>query len=186
MAYKAFDRVVASFRFKAALPYIRTQARVCDIGCGLDARFLKWARSRISFGVGLDRQIAQRNQEGVPILLSDITRGLPVCSDYFDHAVMLAVLEHLREPFQVLREAFRILAPGGSLVMTWPHAAVDPILKVLHRIGLISDEMESQAHVARIPLDQLLAMLRKIGFERFIHRRFELGLNNLLVAHKPR
>ena len=186
MAYKAFDRLVASFRFKAALSYIQTQARVCDIGCGLDARFLKCARSRISFGVGLDRQFGQRNPDGVSILLADVTRGLPLCSDYFDHAVMLAVLEHLREPFQVLREAFRILAPGGSLVMTWPHAVVDPMLNVLHRIGLISDEMESQAHVPRIPLDQLLAMLHEIGFELFIHRRFELGLNNLLVAHKPR
>ena len=70
-------------------------------------------------------------------------------------------------------------------MMTWPNAAVDPILSVLRRIGAISKEMESDKHQPRIPVDRLLVLLRGTGFERFLHRRFEFGLNNLLVAHKP-
>jgi hypothetical protein len=69
--------------------------------------------------------------------------------------------------------------------MTWPNAAVDPILDVLHKIGVVSEEMESEKHEQRVPLDKLQAMLREIGFERFTHRTFEFGLNNLMVAHKP-
>jgi SAM-dependent methyltransferase len=119
------------------------------------------------------------------VVLCDITQGLPIATGRFDHAVMLAVLEHLRQPERVLEEAHRILAPGGSLIMTWPNAAVDPLLRVLHRIGVVSDEMESDQHEQRIPVDCLLASLRGIGFDRFMHRTFELGLNNLLVAYKP-
>jgi 2-polyprenyl-3-methyl-5-hydroxy-6-metoxy-1,4-benzoquinol methylase len=109
---------------------------------------------------------------------------LPVESGQFDHVVMLAVLEHLREPESVLREAYRILAPGGSLILTWPAAMVDPLLKVLHGLGLVSDEMESDEHQKRIPVETLRAMLQRIGFEKFFHERFELGLNNLMVASR--
>jgi hypothetical protein len=61
---------------------------------------------------------------------------------------------------------------------------VDPILNVLHRLHLVSDEMESNEHQKRIPVDALQQMLRGIGFQKFIHRRFELGLNNLMVAFR--
>jgi ubiquinone/menaquinone biosynthesis C-methylase UbiE len=84
----------------------------------------------------------------------------------------------------VLREAYRILAPGGSLILTWPSEMVDPILKVLHGLGLVSDEMESDEHQTRIPTQTLRTMLQRIGFQKFVHERFEFGLNNLLVASR--
>jgi ubiquinone/menaquinone biosynthesis C-methylase UbiE len=98
---------------------------------------------------------------------------------------MLAVLEHIADPSTMLTEIFRILVPGGSLIMTWPQPLVDPILGFLSRAGMVSGEMESDHHQPRIPLDRLEAMLRKIGFREFKHRKFELGMNNLLVSWKP-
>jgi 2-polyprenyl-3-methyl-5-hydroxy-6-metoxy-1,4-benzoquinol methylase len=184
MAYTTFDRFVAWCRFRAARPHVRRGARVCDIGCGLEARFLDWLGPHLSFAVGVDYQ-ASHSRNGPPVVFSDITKGLPIKSAQFDHAVMLATVEHLAHPKVVLRETYRILAPGGSLIMTWPNAAVDPILHVLHRIGLVSQEMESEKHERRIPLGELQTMLRDIGFTRIEHRTFELGLNNLMVAHKP-
>jgi hypothetical protein len=68
--------------------------------------------------------------------------------------------------------------------MTWPSAMVDPILDFLHSLHLISDEMESDEHQKRIPVETLQQMLQRIGFQKFIHRRFELGLNNLMVAFR--
>jgi len=183
MGYTAFDRLVAWRRYRAVRPHIREGARVCDIGCGLDARFLQWLGPHISRAIGLDCQL-ERHTARVAVVFSDITTGLPLKSAQFDHAVMLAVLEHLTEPEDVLREAHRVLVSGGSLIMTWPNAAVDPILGVLHRIGLVSDEMESQKHQRRVPVAELQAMLRGIGFERFTYRTFEFGLNNLMVAYK--
>jgi hypothetical protein len=50
---------------------------------------------------------------------------------------------------------------------------------------VVSEEMESEEHKPRLPLDQLQGLLREIGFVRFEHRTFEWGLNNLMVAHKP-
>jgi ubiquinone/menaquinone biosynthesis C-methylase UbiE len=184
MAYTAFDRFVAQWRFRAAFPYIRPKSRVCDIGCGLDAQFLRWARARIVYGVGLDYQVSDSEAKDIPIVRCDISRSLPLRDSFFDHAVMLAVLEHLGDPTATLKETFRILAPGGSLILTWPDQAVDPLLNLLHRVHLISDAMESQKHERRLPMGDLLSLLRGIGFGRLIHRTFELGVNNLLVAVK--
>jgi ubiquinone/menaquinone biosynthesis C-methylase UbiE len=184
MSYTSFDRFVAWLRFRAAQPHIRPQTQVCDIGCGLEAAFLGRLRGHIRYGVGLDYQVAVGREPGTPFVLANITQSLPVQSEQFDHAVMLAVFEHLRQPEQVLREINRILRPGGSLVLTWPSAAIDPLLDVLHRVRIVSDEMESGEHQPRISVPDLIAMLRRAGFVRFEHRRFEFGLNNLMVAHK--
>ena len=93
-------------------------------------------------------------------------------------------LWNLTEPEKVLREAYRVIAPEGSLILTWPSAMVDPILRVLHTLHLVSDEMESEEHQKRIPVETLQQMLHRIGFQKFIHRHFELGLNNLMVAFR--
>jgi ubiquinone/menaquinone biosynthesis C-methylase UbiE len=133
-------------------------------------------------GVGVDDQVEEGVRGRWQRVRTDLRSPLPFPDGHFDHVVMLAVLEHLTEPEKVLREAYRILAPEGSLILTWPSAMVDPILRVLHALHLVSDEMESDEHQKRIPVEALQQMLLRIGFQKFIHRRFEFGLNNLMVA----
>jgi len=186
MGYTLFDRFLAWCRFREALPHVRPLARVCDIGCGMEARFLDYARERIGFGVGIDDRIAATASTGRSLIRGDITQGLPFRSACFDHVVLLAVLEHLNQPRPVLAEIFRILTPGGSLIMTWPAAAIDPLLHVLERVGVVCKELGIQEHQPRIPLPLLRSMLGEIGFTGSRHRTFEFGLNNLLVCYKSR
>jgi len=182
MSYTSLDQFIARIRFRAAYPHIRKGSRVCDLGCGLDAAFLDFAAECIAEGVGVDDQVRDGGSRRWQRVRADIRAALPLESGRFDHVVMLAVLEHLADPEPVLREAHRILAPGGSLILTWPSEMVDPILKVLHGLRLVSDEMESDKHQKRIPVGTLQQMLHRIGFTDFLHYTFELGLNNLLVA----
>ena len=184
MAYTRIDRFIARMRFRAAYPHIRNNSRVCDLGCGLEAAFLDYAADRIAFGAGVDDQLDDSVGGRWQRVRADLRAELPFPAGRFDHVAMLAVLEHLTEPEPLLREAHRVLAPGGSLIMTWPASAVDSILGVLRKLRLISDEMESDEHQKRIPVEELEQMLERIGFQRFVHRRFELGLNNLLIATK--
>ena len=182
MAYTGIDRFIALQRFRAAYPHIRRGSRVCDLGCGLGTAFLDFAGERIAYGVGLDDQLKEASSGRWERIRGDLRSALPFPPGHFDHVAMLAVLEHLTDPGPILREVHRILAPGGSLILTWPAAAVDPILKILHTLRFISDEMESDEHQERIPVKSLRQMLEEIGFEKFLHRRFEFGLNNLMVA----
>jgi len=45
-------------------------------------------------------------------------RGLPFASGHFDRVVMSLVLSYLEEPLDTLSEIWRVLAPGGTLVMS--------------------------------------------------------------------
>lgn len=184
MPYTGIDHFIARMRFRAAYPYIKPGSRVCDLGCGLEAAFLDYAADRIATGVGVDDQVEDGVRGRWQRVRADLRSPLPLPDESFDHVVMLAVLEHLTEPEKVLREAHRILAFGGSLIMTWPSSMVDPILRVLHGLHLVSDEMESDEHQKRIPVKTLQEMLQRIGFQKFIHRGFEFGLNNLMVAFR--
>ena len=184
MAYTPFDRFVAWCRFRAITPHIRFQSRVCDIGCGAGAPFLQHVESRLSSGIGLDEYAGESTKEKITVVRANITVRLPLEGGQFDHVTMLAVLEHLKEPKNVLAEAHRLLRPGGSLIMTWPSSLVDPILEVLTRIGLVNNELGFDQHQPRIPVAKLREMLKDMGFTKIENGKFEFGLNNWLVAHK--
>jgi ubiquinone/menaquinone biosynthesis C-methylase UbiE len=184
MPYTGIDHFIARMRFRAAYAHIRPGSRVCDLGCGLEAAFLDYASDRITVGVGVDDQVEDGVRGRWQHVRADLRAPLPFPEGHFDHVVMLAVLEHLTEPEKVLTNAYRVIAPQGSLILTWPSAMVDPILRVLHTLHLVSDEMESDEHQKRIPVETLQQMLERIGFQKFMHRRFEFGVNNLMVASR--
>src|SRR5260370_14071393 len=159
MSYTGLDHFIARQRFRAAYPHIRKGARVCDLGCGLEAAFLDFAAERIAYGVGVDDQVRDGAAGRWQRVRADIRAALPLESGQFDNVVMLAVLEHLVEPEPVLREAYRILAPGGSLILTWPSALVDPLFKGLHRLRLVSDGMKLHQHHSTVPTVALQQIL---------------------------
>jgi SAM-dependent methyltransferase len=47
--------------------------------------------------------------------------ALPFAAERFEVVLLVAVLEHTREPWQILAEARRVLKPGGRAVMVVPN-----------------------------------------------------------------
>lgn len=102
-------------------PWLET---IVDVGCsyGYATRFLK-AKAKNVVGIDPNEEyvsVASRRYPEIEFrtAYADDT-GLPDAS--VDAVVMLDVLEHVPSEKKTLDEIFRILKPGGTLIITTPH-----------------------------------------------------------------
>jgi SAM-dependent methyltransferase len=115
--------------------------------------------------------------EGLRYLRHDIEEPLPFPDATFEVVVSREGIEHLLAPYRFLREACRVLAPGGTLVVTTPNImSVDGRLKFFltgyfpkfrdmlnDREGL--RRQEYQGHVSPIYFWQLVTVLERFGLQ---------------------
>jgi len=109
---------------------------------------------------------------------------MPQTCHPFDVIAMLAVLEHF-PPAQYSKLAdgiYRLLRPGGLLVITVPSAAVDEILRWLLKLHLIHGMSLEEHHGYEV--DDTPGIFPEPKFKLIVHRKFQLGLNNLLVFQR--
>jgi len=186
------ERFLARLRHRAALalmPAPAPGAAILDIGCGAWPVLLLETRYDRKFG--LDPLAG--TVPGVPpgIEMKALRLAGPVTLPYPDGAfvcvVSLAVLEHLDQGSlpSLAAEIRRVLAPGGRVVITTPHAVADPLLHALARMGLASRE-EIEEHQTLFRRRDLRALLLAGGFPEAGVRvgSFLLGLNIVALADK--
>jgi len=114
-------------------PYLRISAdsRILDLGSGVGSFVVECRRRGLrAFGLEPDRigqgakitsiQIARRRLVA-PAFVSGVGEGLPFPDASFDLVVMNQVIEHVREQSTVLREAARVLRPGGAIYIACPN-----------------------------------------------------------------
>jgi SAM-dependent methyltransferase len=98
---------------------------------------------------------------GVPLVQFDLTH-CPLPDAFADVVVLLNVLEHIEDDEAAIAELFRIVQPGGSVIIEVP--AGSSLFDVYDRVLL---------HHRRYNMSALLARLRRAGFR--IERRSHLG-----------
>lgn len=93
---------------------------VLDVGCGeMPYRQLILAQvARVNSYLGLDLPVSHGAGVKPDIEWDGITMPVPASS--MDSVILTEVLEHCPEPGRVLREASRVLRPGGLLFLTVP------------------------------------------------------------------
>lgn len=178
----AVDRFLQRWRIRVAAPYVSTGDRLLDIGC-YDGALIERVRPRISGAVGIDPLADAAERGGVTILKGAIPGDDRLDSESFDCVTMLATLEHVEDPVAVSRYCFRLLKPGGRLILTVPHALVDRIVHVMVRLRM-AHGMDFEAHHG-FDVRETEPTFARAGFRLVIKRVFELGLNRLYVFEKP-
>lgn len=93
------------------------RGRLVDIGCGTKPYTAMFA-PYVDEHVGVDHPDSPHALTSVDVLAS--AYDVPLEDAGFDTALMSEVLEHLEDPERGLREAFRLLRPGGTLILTTP------------------------------------------------------------------
>ncbi len=96
-----------------------------DVGCGAGPA-LRYLAVQGAQAVGLDHsryalQVAQEVAPAALVIVNDSTGGLPCASASADLMLLSELVEHVPDALPLLRECFRVLKPGGTIIITTPN-----------------------------------------------------------------
>ncbi|MDG4550497.1 MAG: methyltransferase domain-containing protein [Candidatus Contendobacter sp.] len=130
-------------RFAFGYEHLQDDTRILDFGCH-DAAFgrelLNYRRVQY-YGVDKNREAIARAPEG--LVVKELEFPLPFPDGDFDAVMIFEVLEHIADQDRVLRELFRVMKPGGMLLVSAPRRHIFTFLDLanfkfmfpaLHRI----------------------------------------------------
>lgn len=105
---------------------------ILDIGCGF-GEFCRIFFSRpVEYGIDInhkDLQIAQRTGCYTNLIHAD-ARKIPLKNNSIQTVLSISVLEHIAKREQVVQEAFRVLKPQGSFIITVPTTSMNDHLLI--------------------------------------------------------
>jgi SAM-dependent methyltransferase len=108
---------------RESIPY-RGEGRILDVGCGsgkllADLREQGWQVYGVDFSpVAVEYA---KNQNGLDVRLGDLFQA-GYQDGFFDVVMFNHSLEHVYNPLETLKEARRVLKPGGHLLISIPNA----------------------------------------------------------------
>jgi ubiquinone/menaquinone biosynthesis C-methylase UbiE len=181
------EPLLRQMRIRLVFPVIRQypDCTLLDIGCGWEARLLKAVEPFIGRGEGIDWKAPNLRTEKLFTRQVTLSDALPCPDDSFDIVTMLAVLEHLSHPKEIVGEIARVLKPGGRLILTVPSKAAKPVLEFLaYKVGFVS-EAEIRDHKCYYDRQLLTLLFADTALDIERHRYFQFGMNNYLVCRKP-
>jgi SAM-dependent methyltransferase len=132
--------------------------RILDIGCGTFPYFLAHTAFAEKFAIDqlpMPEPVAAGLQISSHALNLNEEPSLPFGDAFFRVVTLLAVVEHLSPDSMALlfREVFRVLQPGGRVIMTTPAAWSDGLLRMMARLRLVSaEEIEEHSFAYTLPL----------------------------------
>ena len=166
-----------AWRIKTVLPHV--SGRLLDIGCGAN----ELARRHGHGSLGVD--VFQWGD--VDLVVPD-TAKLPYDDGSFDTVSILAALNHIPNRGEVLKEAYRVLRPGGRMILTMIPPTISQVWHFLRR-PWDADQTErgmKDGEVWGLTPAAVNQLLTNAGFAVTTEKRFMLGINRLTIGEKPR
>lgn len=105
------------------LALIRAGRIYAEVGCGGGAVIRKVAETARVVGTDLSCLALNRTRAHSPAIPLFCAQGgaLPLQSNGFDGVYSFEVLEHIPDPWAMVREMIRIVKPGGFVLLSFPH-----------------------------------------------------------------
>jgi len=146
--------------------------RILEVGCagGMTGKTLREKGVEEIVGIEINEEVAQSgkcfyNQ----LIIGDIEKiNPPFENEHFDCILYGDILEHLVDPWRVLKEHHRFLKKRGTLICSIPNIRHYRIIKKLILKGrweYTKDGIMDRSHLRFFTLDSILKMLEEAGFE---------------------
>jgi SAM-dependent methyltransferase len=187
------EPILARWRARRAnnlIPAHLRAGRILDIGCGSYPYFLAHTAFREKFAVEqvpLPGQVTSELKIEFFNLNLNEKPALPFDAGFFSVVTLLAVVEHLNPNSMalLLRDIFRVLQPGGLVVLTTPAAWSDSLLRWMARLGLVSkEEINEHAYAYTLPLIGWYFGQAEFDMDKIKFGYFEFGMNMWATAEK--
>ncbi|MBI4174026.1 MAG: class I SAM-dependent methyltransferase [Candidatus Aenigmarchaeota archaeon] len=175
-----FFRVV---RNKKVAEHIPESAAMLDVGCGSDFYLLQSVGRKIRTGTGIDIAVRNLKKDNITIRKMKLDDRLPFKSGSFDVVTMIAFIEHLDKPKEMISEVRRVLRNGGRLIITTPMGRARPFWEALVKLGL-TEEKTTEDHKHYFTPKEIESLLTKNGFKIIVSENFEAGMNYIAVGQK--
>lgn len=160
-------------------PHLQAGSHLLEIGCGAGNLLLQ-ASVRGSYPVALD--LAMQSLTFVRSRLQEAKSGseapggfactqaigelLPLADGSFDCVLLSEVIEHLAAPHVSIREAARVLRPGGRLLVTTPnYRSFWPIMEWIVDLMDKAPKMAGEQHITRFYPSSLRKLLVESGLQ---------------------
>lgn len=158
-----------------------------DFGCGEEAGVLRDLATHYKKAIGFDGRVEDKElTEKISLRRANLNETVCLENNSVDVVICLAVLEHVLKPQVLLNEAYRVLRPGGTLLLTTPSWVAKPILEFLSYKLNIVDQREIEDHQRYFWKKELAEMFKIAGFQadNLLLKYFQFGCNNFVLAKK--
>ncbi len=168
-------------RVHQVLPHL--QGRILDFGCGV-GELARFVGPDSYVGVDIDAESLAAARQRFP--RHYFTMKMEKWEE-FDHIVMLAVLEHIVEPLELLKRLKMLLKPAGEVLLTTPH----PVAKGIHNWGAklhLFNRAAQEEHEQLLDRRGIEKIALAAGLEILHYQRFLLGFNQFVILsqiHHP-
>ena len=161
-------RLLGGIFYRDSIPYV-SDGRLLDVGCGggkylLAMQRIGWQPQGVEFN---ERAVATCRQSGLEVFQGELAdAGLSDAS--FDLVTARHVIEHIADPTAFVAEIFRVLKPGGMMVIKTPNA------QALGRrwFGVDWYANDVPRHLILFSPDNLRLLAERQGFRADITRTF--------------
>jgi len=162
------------------------KGNILDVGCGLAnvAQYLDENQHYV--GIDVNERIIKELKENYPdydFYCCDVDKHMFIFDRKFDTIIIIAVIEHLKNPENVLWQCKILLKDDVNLIITTPTPFGDKIHKIGAALGLTSKEAVEEHHKL-YSYENMKSLLTSHGFKIYIFQKFELGMNQMFVCRK--
>lgn len=170
-------------RLKQAAHFVQAGSNVLDLACN-EGALLTYLPTNIHYiGIDIsDRAIARATKQYPQhtFKVADLTKPNTEMLDgiKFDVIVMLAFLEHIDNPGDLLKTYAAYLKPKGMIVVTTPAPIGRRIHDVGAQVGLFSKHAAKE-HETFLGRQNLAEIAHSANLQLYLYRRFLLGFNQL-------
>lgn len=165
-----------TMRINQAAPFL--QGRVLDIGCGNGA-LTKLSVPQHYFGYDIDSESLAIAQVRFP----QYQFGKELPNEKFDTIAMLAVIEHVKQPDQFLKQLAAHLQGEGKIIITTPHPWFDWVHTLGAKLGLFSAHANEE-HEELLDAKKMASLAQVAGLRLTLAKRFLFGANQLFILEK--